>query len=198
MDDETYVALLGRIKEGREDIMTEMIGIYKKAGKKKEAADILFQLAMLKATAKDFEQAKMLLDNAVKLNPEHTQAKHERDKIKLELTYQSLAPAQQPAPAKQEESTGIPDHLNQVEGYLTPADRVVTAAELQDRSKAELRVMRNEVYAHHGRVFQDADLHNYFSKKPWYRQNPAYSDGLLTEVDKENIRVIQEFENKAQ
>jgi hypothetical protein len=92
----------------------------------------------------------------------------------------------------------IPDHLNQVEGYLTPADRVVTAAELQDRSKAELRVMRNEVYAHHGKVFQDAELHSYFSKKSWYRQNPAYSDGLLTDVDKENARVIQEFENKAQ
>jgi hypothetical protein len=198
MDDETYVALLGRIKEGREDIMTEMIDIYKKAGKKKEAADILFQLAMLKATARDFEQAKMLLDNAVKLNPEHTQAKQERDKIKLELTYQSLAPAQQPAPAKQEEAAGIPEHFNQVEGYLTPVDRMVTAAELQDRSKAELRVMRNEVYAHHGRVFQDTDLHDYFSKKPWYRQNPAYSDGLLTDVDKENVRVIQEFENKAQ
>jgi hypothetical protein len=85
-----------------------------------------------------------------------------------------------------------------VEGYLTPADRVVTAAELHDRSKAELRVMRNEVYAHHGRVFQDAELQNYFSKKSWYRQNPAYSDGLLTDVDKENARVIQEFEDKAQ
>jgi hypothetical protein len=199
MEDETYVSLLGSIKEGREDIMTEMIGIYKKAGRKKEAADVLFQLAMLKATAKDFEQAKMLLDNAVKLNPEHTQAKKERDKIKLELTYQSLAPAQQPAPEKQEGSpAAIPDHLNQVEGYLTPADRVVTAAELRDRSKAELRVMRNEVYAHHGKVFQDAELHTYFSKKSWYRQNPAYTDGLLTDVDKENARVIQEFENKAQ
>jgi len=198
MDDETYVSLLGRIKEGREDIMTEMIGIYKKAGRKKEAADILFQLAMLKAAARDFKQAKTLLDNAVKLNPEHTQAKQERDKINLELTYQSLEPAQQPAPAKQEEAAGIPDHLNQVEGYLTPADRLVKAAELQDRSKAELRVMRNEVYAHHGRVFQDAELQNYFSKKTWYRQNPAYSDELLTEVDRENARVIQEFENKAQ
>jgi len=75
---------------------------------------------------------------------------------------------------------------------------VMNAAELQDRSRAELRVMRNEVYAHHGRVFQDAELQNYFSKKTWYRQNPAYSDELLTEVDRENARVIQEFENRAQ
>jgi len=100
MDDDTYVALLGRIKEGREDIMNEMIAIYKKARKKKEAADILYQLAMLKATAREFEQAKTLLDDAVKQDPEHAQAKKERDRIKLELTYKSLAPAE--APVKQE------------------------------------------------------------------------------------------------
>lgn len=198
MDDETYVALLGRMKEGREDIMTEMIDIYKKAGKKKEAADILFQLAMLKAAANDFEQAKTLLDKAVTLNPEHVEARKERDKIKLELTYQSLAPVTQAPPEKQEEAPGIPDHLNQVEGYLTPADRVLTPAELQDRSKAELRVMRNEVFAHHGRAFQEIDLQNFFSGKTWYRENPSYFDDLLTEVDKENIRILQEFENKAQ
>lgn len=100
LEDDTYVALLGRIKEGREDIMNEMIAIYKKARKKKEAADILYQLAMLKATAREFEQAKTLLDDAVKQDPEHAQAKKERDRIKLELTYKSLAPAE--APVKQE------------------------------------------------------------------------------------------------
>jgi|GEM_PF-2384581 len=205
IEDETYVSLLGRIKEGREDVMNEMVAIYRKAYKKKEAADVLYQLALLKIAAKDLTTAKTLLDDAVKLNPEHAAAKKDRDRIKLELTYQSLAPAPtvQPAapaitPAKQEEKSSIPEHLNKVEGYLTPKDRVLMEAELHGKSKAELRVMRNEVYAHYGRTFQDVDLQNYFAQRPWYRQNPSYSDSLLTEVDNANVKVIQNFENGMQ
>jgi tetratricopeptide (TPR) repeat protein len=201
LDDDTYVSLLSRIKEGREDVMTEMVGIYRKMGKRKEASDILCQLASLKANAKDYQQAKTYLDDAVRLNPDNMEAKKERDRIKLELTYQSLAPAAPATPAvqeKQEDALGIPENLRSVESFLTPADRIITGAELQGRSKAELRVMRNEVYARHGRVFQSPDLHDYFTQKPWYSQNPSYSDSLLTDVDKENVRFIQEVENKAQ
>ncbi len=105
-DDDTYVSLLAKIKEGREDILTEMAAIYKKMGKRKDASDILYQHAVLKATAKDFQQAKVLLDEAVKSNADNVGAKKMRDRIKLELTYQSLAPAPTaPASATQEVST---------------------------------------------------------------------------------------------
>lgn len=102
LEDDTYVNQLDRIKDGREDIMTEMSGIYRKMGKRKEASDTLYQLAMLKVKAKDFQNAKTQLDDAVKLNPENVAAVKERDRIKLELTYQSLvtaAPAAPEAPA---------------------------------------------------------------------------------------------------
>jgi hypothetical protein len=203
LEDETYVSLLSRIKQGREDVMTEMAAIHRKMGKRKEASDILYQLAVLKANMKEFTQAKTLLDDAVKLNSDNVEAKKMRDQIKLELTYQSLAPAPAapvatPIPEKPETAPGIPEHLTKVEGFLVSPDRVIAASELTGRSKAELRVMRNEVYAHHGRVFQSGDLHDYFSLKPWYQQNPNYTDGLLSDVDKENIRVIQEYEDRAQ
>ena len=197
LEDDTYVSLLSRIKEGREDVMIEMVGIYRKMGKRKEASDILYQLASLKANAKDYKQAKTYLDDAVRLNPDNMEAKKERDRIKLELTYQSLAPAAPAIQEKPEEALGIPEHLNKVEGFLTPSDRMITEQELQGRSKAELRVMRNEIFARHGRVFQSPDLHDYFTQKPWYSQNPNYSDSLLSDVDKENVRIIQENENKA-
>ena len=57
--------------------------------------------------------------------------------------------------------------------------------------------MRNEVYARHGRAFQSPDLQDYFSKKTWYTQNAGYSDSMLTDVDKENVRILQDAENKA-
>ncbi len=198
LEDDTYISLLNRIREGREDVLKEMTEIFRKAGKRREASDMLYQHAVLKMNMKDYQSAKALLDDAVRLNPENEAAKKERDRIKLELTYQSLAPA--PAPAAQENAEGqlgIPESLAKVEGYLVPADRVVTEADLQGKSKAELRVMRNEVYARHGRVFQSADLNAYFSAKPWYKQDPNYSDGLLSDIDRENIRIIQESENRA-
>ncbi len=195
LEDDTYISLLSRIREGREDIMTEMAGIYRKMGKRKEASGVLYELAMLKAAGKDFQQAKTLLDDAVKLNPENEAAKKERDRIKLELTYQSLAPA--PAAAVPGEAASIPEHLSKVDGYLVAPDRVITETELQGRSKAELRVMRNEIYARHGRVFQSPDLNAYFTAKPWYKQNTNYDDSLLSEVDKQNVRILQEHEDKA-
>ncbi len=199
LDDDTYISLLSRIKEGREDVLTEMAAIYRKMGKRKEASDILYQHAVLKANAKDYQAAKGLLDDAVRQNPDNGDAKKERDRVKLELTYQALAPA---APANQpqekpEAALPIPEQLYKIDSYLVSPDRIVADAELEGKSKAELRVMRNEVYAHHGRVFQAPDLHDYFSQKPWYTQNQNYSDTLLTGVDKENIRIIQEHEDKA-
>lgn len=100
-DDETYVAVLGLAKSGREDVINEMIGIYKNAGRRKETADLYYELGMMKANAKDLKAAGDLLENAVKFNPEHAQAAKERARIKLELTYQSLnAPAETPKPAE--------------------------------------------------------------------------------------------------
>ena len=89
------------------------LAIYKKMGKRKESSEVLHQAAVLKIKAKDFQGAKKLLDDAVKQNPENTAAVKERDRIKLELTYQSLTPVQTPTPApavKAEEITspGVP------------------------------------------------------------------------------------------
>lgn len=92
LEDETYVSLLDKIKAGREDVLTEMAAIYRKMGKRKEASEMLYHLATIKVNAKDFQQAKTLLDDAVKQNPDNAAAVKERNRIKLELTYQSLEP----------------------------------------------------------------------------------------------------------
>lgn len=104
-EEDIYVAMLDKIKDGREDVLTEMSAIYKKMGKRKEASELLYQLAALKIKSKDFQGAKPLLDDAVKQNPENTAAVKERDRIKLELTYQSLAPAAAPAPQPKPDET---------------------------------------------------------------------------------------------
>lgn len=103
---DAYVAMLDRIKDGHEDILTEMSGIYKKAGKRKEASAALYQLGELKINAKDYQAAKPILDDAVRLNPDNADAKKERDRIKLELTYQSLQPKEEAPAAAAEPQQG--------------------------------------------------------------------------------------------
>jgi hypothetical protein len=47
----------------------------------------------------------------------------------------------------------------------------------------DLRVLRNEIYARHGRVFKDAELQKTFAAMNWYKPNPEYNDALLTETE---------------
>ncbi len=73
-------------------------------------------------------------------------------------------------------------------------DMRLTAVDLAGKSKEDLRLLRNEIYARHGKTFQSVDLQKYFSSKCWYKADPGYSDAMLTPVDRENIRIIQEAE----
>lgn len=46
--------------------------------------------------------------------------------------------------------------------------RVVTTADLEGMSLAELRIARNEIFARHGRQFKDTMLNQWFYSKVWY------------------------------
>jgi hypothetical protein len=58
----------------------------------------------------------------------------------------------------------------------------------------DLRVLRNEIFARHGRVFKDKELQKYFEAQPWYRPNPEFKDEMLTEVDFKNLSIIKQTE----
>ncbi len=75
-------------------------------------------------------------------------------------------------------------------------DSKLTEADLKDLDKAQLRLMRNAVYARHGRTFKSVDLQSLWECYTWYKKNPNYSDSLLTDVDKYNIELIQKHEAK--
>jgi hypothetical protein len=79
--------------------------------------------------------------------------------------------------------------------YPEASKQLLTANELRYTSKEVLVIMRNEIFARHGYIFKRADLHNHFVKKPWY--NPQHNDvsHLLTQVEKDNIRLIKAFED---
>lgn len=61
----------------------------------------------------------------------------------------------------------------------------------------DLRVLRNEIYARHGRVFKDAKLQKYFETQSWYKANPEFKDDQLTEIEVQNLAKIKEAEETA-
>ena len=64
--------------------------------------------------------------------------------------------------------------------YLFPFDtRAITRADLEGKTKAETRLLRNELYARHGYVFNSQDLKDYFGSKSWYRPDSSLSQDAV-------------------
>ena len=72
----------------------------------------------------------------------------------------------------------------------------LTDAMLSNVNLAELRVMRNEIYALHGRPFETPWLRDYFRAQPWYTPRKDYSDSDLSAVEKANIALIARREDE--
>lgn len=73
----------------------------------------------------------------------------------------------------------------------------ITAALLQGLFVEDVRKMRDEIYARHGKVFKDQWTQKYFQSFDWYKANASYSDAQLTTVEKGNLVVIARYEKRA-
>lgn len=56
----------------------------------------------------------------------------------------------------------------------------------------ELVHARDEIYARHGKIFDDLETREYFNAKGWYSPSTGYSDDELTLLEKRNIDLIDE------
>jgi hypothetical protein len=72
----------------------------------------------------------------------------------------------------------------------------LTVGQLDGLSRRDLRLLRNTVYARHGRPFKSHVLQAYFFNKAWYQPVESYDDGVLTEVDKRNVQLVQSMEDR--
>ncbi|MCH5320076.1 MAG: YARHG domain-containing protein [Paramuribaculum sp.] len=74
------------------------------------------------------------------------------------------------------------------------SERPATQSDLAFKSKEELRIMRNWMFARHGYKFKSKDLQEYFAQFPWY--TPKYKDvyRMLNSTELANIKMIQRYE----
>ncbi|NJP08740.1 MAG: YARHG domain-containing protein [Leptolyngbyaceae cyanobacterium RU_5_1] len=79
----------------------------------------------------------------------------------------------------------------------TTRERRLTQADLQGRSARELTIMRNEIYARHGRKFYEPELKSHFEQQSWYRPryiSAEFPVSLLSEIEMHNAILIREYQ----
>ena len=74
-------------------------------------------------------------------------------------------------------------------------NKTITDQMLRGLSLHELRLLRNEVYARHGRMFRAEWLQQYFFQQPWYAPDENFKDEELSGNDKVNVETIVKYEN---
>ena len=76
--------------------------------------------------------------------------------------------------------------------------RYISESELTGLTEDQLRYARNEIYARHGRRFDDAGLQSYFDSKDWYNGTISpedFEEASLSEVEKANLETIVAYES---
>lgn len=86
--------------------------------------------------------------------------------------------------------------------YLLPesADRELTVEDIENLSRAELRMARYEIYARHGRDFSDPAVNSYFQSKSWYNYSVSFAEFYeydLSDVELYNRDFILNYELEA-
>lgn len=75
-------------------------------------------------------------------------------------------------------------------------NKAISEQMLRGLSLHELRLLRNEIYARHGRMFRAEWLQQYFFFQPWYVPDENFKDEQLSGNDKLNVETIVKYENK--
>jgi len=89
-----------------------------------------------------------------------------------------------------------------VSEYILPESntRVITDAEVSALTSEQLRIAVNEIYARHGRKFNNSELQAWFNDKSWYNGNIApenFSESVLSQVEKDNIAKLSAAQNRS-
>lgn len=90
----------------------------------------------------------------------------------------------------------IEDYLNRY-GYLSKFVSYLT--DVADRNKKtveELRQLRNEIFARHGRAFSSKDLKEHFEAQPWYKVDPTFTEDRLSSLERELVDRLTELERR--
>lgn len=116
------------------------------------------------------------------------------------------AAGQEPAPdgqpdAQPGDAAGTQGGSSAVQSdYLWPTDtQYITSDDLDNFTRKEIMLMRNELYARYGCRFQDEEIRTYFESQSWYEPNPDllavdFKREWFNEYETANLDTILNYE----
>ena len=83
--------------------------------------------------------------------------------------------------------------------YILPqsASYLLTESDIEGLDIREINYAKNEIYARHGRLFQSAELQNYFNSKKWYHGTVSpeeFNNSMLSEIERKNADFLAQVE----
>ncbi len=81
--------------------------------------------------------------------------------------------------------------------YPQASQRILKAADVEELTKFQLQMMRNEIFARHGYCFKKKEMRDYFEIEDWYVPDTVDIKDKLTELEKQNITLIKKYEQYA-
>lgn len=78
--------------------------------------------------------------------------------------------------------------------YPQASQRLLNSSDLSGLGTKDLKIMRNEIFARHGYLFETQDMKAYFERQNWYQGLYQNVQSKLTEIEKNNISLIKNQE----
>lgn len=85
--------------------------------------------------------------------------------------------------------------------YIIPdsSQRYLSEGDLAGMSQWQCMMARNEIYARHGRLFNDPTIQSYFDQQGWYHGSIApeyFNDGVFSDIERRNLDTIVNYEKQ--
>lgn len=167
----------------------------------------LVQTGVISISVSDNEKQESTLDKSKSSKREKEKERRAKEKESESESEASTVPTvEQTEPntmptVAQTESVTVPSTVAMNSEFILPdsSTRVLDKSELAGFSAEQCRLARNEIYAKHGRMFDDAGLQNYFNSRSWYHGTiPAdrFSDTMLSDIEIQNRNLIIAYEKE--
>lgn len=106
------------------------------------------------------------------------------------------ASAQVPSIPRRDQGTTTSNHeVAWGTQYDWLSTRYATYNDIRNYDKGQIRVLKNSIYARHGRRFKDKQLRSYFSSQSWYK--PRYYEvptRYFNKYENANIAFLKKYE----
>ena len=95
---------------------------------------------------------------------------------------------------KKSESENKNNKKEDTNSYAWLSERLATESDISGKSKEDIRIMRNTIFAMHGYIFKTSDMKEYFENQSWYKAEKADVSSELSTIENENIQFLKAHE----